>query len=407
MKILYLDCPMGISGDMFLAALIDLGADSRAILREIEKLGLGPVKVKIAKETRHSITATSFRAAHMHEHRHRTFKDIKNIISASALSKEVKDLSVAIFKNIAAAEGRIHGISAQKVHFHEVGAMDSIIDIVGAAVAVTSLKADRVISSPIPLGSGWAKTMHGTLPIPAPATVELLKGVPVLSSDAPFELTTPTGAAIVKTIASGFGPIPDMIIEDTGYGAGKKDFKERANVLRAVTGVMPDGLKGLGPLRGLSPHADNGQARGAEKLFMIETNIDDMSPQIAGYLMETLFAAGALDVYFTPVQMKKTRPGILLSALAEGDRVSGIVDAIFRESTSIGVRSYAVERHCLGRKTVKVKTPYGTVGFKVSLRNGKPVNIQPEYDECRAIAAKKKVPLKEVIDAAKAAFRKK
>lgn len=389
---------MGISGDMFLAALIDLGCDARAILREIEKLGLAPVKVKVAKETRHSITGTSFRVPHMHEHHHRTFKDINKIISASALSKEVKDLSVAIFKNIAAAEGRIHGISAQKVHFHEVGAMDSIIDIVGAAVAVTSLKADRVISSPIPLGSGWAKTMHGTLPIPAPATVELLKGVPVLSSDVPFELTTPTGAAIVKTLASGFGPIPDMIIEDIGYGAGKKDFKERANVLRAVTGVMPD------------RHANNGQSvlmAGAERLFMIETNIDDMSPQIAGYLMETLFAEGALDVYFTPVQMKKTRPGILLSALAEGGRVSGIVDAIFRESTSIGVRSYAVERHCLERKTVKVKTPYGTIGFKVSLRNGKPVNIQPEYDECRAIAAKKKVPLKEVIDAAKAAFRKK
>lgn len=404
---------MGISGDMFLAALIDLGVDPKALLRELAKLGLGPVKVKIAKETRHSITATSFRVPHMREHHHRTFKDIKNIITASALSKDVKDLSVAIFKNIAAAEGKIHGIRAEKVHFHEVGAMDSIIDIVGAAVAVTSLNIDRVISSPIPIGSGWAKTMHGTLPIPAPATMELLKGVPVLSSGVPFELTTPTGAAIVKTLASGFGPIPDMTIENTGYGAGKKDFTERANVLRAMTGTAPDSRAGSG-------HARGAQKRGAPQglnpfkgrdalqgLFMIETNIDDMSPQIAGYLMETLFAVGALDVYFTPVQMKKTRPGILLAALAEEDKVNNIVDAIFRESTSIGVRSYAVQRHCLERKTLKVKTPYGTVSFKVSVRNGNVVNAQPEYDECRAIAAKKKLPLKEVIDAAKAAFRKK
>ncbi len=393
MKILYLDCPMGISGDMFLAALIDLGVDFKPIMRGLKKLSIGPIEVKIAKEARHSIMATTFRVPHKHERHHRTFKDIKNLISKSALSKEVKDLSIAIFKNIAVAEGKIHGIGAGKVHFHEVGAMDSIVDIVGAAIAVASLKIDKVISSPIPLGSGWAKTMHGTLPIPAPATVELLKGVPVLSSGVPFELTTPTGAAIVKTLVSCFGPIPDMTIEKTGYGAGKKEFKERANVLRAIIGTAFDARFDAVP--------------GAGKLFMIETNIDDMSPQIAGYLMERLFAAGSLDVYLTPVQMKKSRPGILLSALAEESRVSSVIDAVFAESTSIGVRTYAVARHCLKRKTVRVKTTYGTIGVKVSLRDGKPVNIQPEYEECRTIADKKKIPLKEVIDAAKSAFRKK
>lgn len=391
MKVLYFDCPTGISGDMCLGALIDLGVDFKMILKELKKLPVDKIDVKTGKEIRHSISGTSFRVNLKESHHHRTFKDIKGIIGKSALSPKVKELSTSIFKIIAEAEGKIHGIPADKVHFHEVGAMDSIIDIVGAAVAIDSLKVDKIYSSPIPLGSGWADTMHGRIPIPAPATVEILKGVPVAPSEIPFELTTPTGAAIIKTVSDGFGPLPQMIIDKTGYGAGKKDFREAANLLRVILGDTEAAEKCGG---------EHGKS-----LIIMETNIDDMSPQIAGYIMERLFAAGALDVFFTPVQMKKSRPGILLTVLTDERKKKDLLDIIFEDSTSIGVRTYPVERHCLERKMVKAKTPYGIVTVKVSLRDGKAVNIQPEYEDCKALAEKKKVPLKRVLDAARAAVK--
>lgn len=389
MKILYFDCPMGISGDMCLGALIDLGVDFKMVLREFKKLRVDRIDVKIERVLRHSILGTSFRVRLTESHHHRTFKDIKGIIKKSALSPAVKDLSLRIFEIIAVAEGKVHGIAPDKVHFHEVGAMDSIIDIVGASVAITSLKADRIFSSPVALGSGWADTMHGRIPVPAPATVEILKGVPVASSTAPFELTTPTGAAILKAVASDYGPMPSMTIEKTGYGAGKKDFKGAANLLRVVEGEADEALAGH---------------KAPEKLTVIETNIDDMSPQVSGYLMDRLLAAGARDVFFTPVQMKKSRPGVLLTVLAETEQKIKILDIIFEESTSIGVRSYPVERHCLERKTVRVKTPYGPVAVKVSAAGGRAVTAQPEYEDCRALAEKKKVPLKKVMEAARAAL---
>ncbi|MBI5345232.1 MAG: nickel pincer cofactor biosynthesis protein LarC, partial [Deltaproteobacteria bacterium] len=286
------------------------------------------------------------------------------------------------------AEGKVHGISADKVHFHEVGAMDSIIDIVGASTAFTSLSVGRVVTGPIPLGRGWTDTMHGRLPIPAPATLEILKGVPVASSNVPFELTTPTGAAIVKAITDEFGSIPDMAVQEAGYGAGKKDFKEAANVLRVIIG------KGKGKGAGKAA---------TERLCIMETNIDDMNPQIAGYLMERLLKAGALDAFFTPVQMKKSRPGVLLTVLTSEEKKKNLLDIILDESTSIGVRTYPVERHCLERRMEKVKTGCGVLRVKVSLRDGLVVNVQPEYEDCRTIAGKKKIPLKMVMDAAKAA----
>lgn len=386
MNILYLDCPMGISGDMFLAALIDMGVDFKKILKELKKLGVGPIDVRIKKEVRHSITGTTFRVRTKDEKHHRTFKGIKKIIEKSGLEKGVKDLSVKIFSIIAEAEGKIHGIGAGDVHFHEVGAMDSIIDIVGASIAIKSLKIDKVISSPIVLGSGWTDTMHGRLPIPAPATLEILKGIPVSSSGIPFELTTPTGAAIVKALAIGFGPMPSMTIEKTGYGAGKKDFREAANVLRAIKGAVET--------HHASPITHNG-------LLMLEANIDDMSPQTAGYLMERLFEEGALDVYFTPVVMKKSRPGILLSALGPFNQRDALLSTIFAESTTIGVRLYPIERVCLERKIIKVKTRYGLVRVKVSMRDNKAVNIQPEYEDIRAAARRHNAPLKTVMDEAR------
>lgn len=390
MRILYLDCPTGISGDMFLASLIDLGVDYKKILKELKKLSVDKIDVEIRKEVRHSISGTSFRVKIHEAHHHRTFKDIKAIINKSPLKPSVKDLSEKIFRIIAEAEGKIHGIPADKVHFHEVGAMDSIIDIVGAAVAIDLLKVDKVTASPVPLGSGRADTMHGMIPIPAPATVEILRGVPVAESGIPFELTTPTGAAILKAIASSFGPMPAMTIEAAGYGAGKKDFRESANLLRSIVGSVDE----------------DRAAEGGERLLALETNIDDMNPQIAGYLLEKLLSAGALDAFYTPVHMKKSRPGVLLTVLTDEGKKQGLLDMIFDESTSIGVRAYPVERFCLERKIVKVKTEYGTIRVKVSLRKGKAVNAQPEYEDIKAAAEKKKIPLKRVLDAARAAALK-
>lgn len=389
MKLLYFDCPMGISGDMFLASLIDLGADHRLILRELRKLKVDRIEVAVGKETRHSISCTSFRVKLRESAHHRTFKDIKKIISGSALSPGVKKLSAGIFRIIAEAEGKVHGISADKVHFHEIGAMDSIIDIVGAAIAIEAIGPDKIICSPLPLGSGWTNTMHGKLPIPAPATLEILKGAPVLPSPVEFELTTPTGAAIMMAAAA-FGPMPAMTVERVGYGAGKKDLKERANIVRAVLGSA----------------GTPGEAEG-ERLYILETNIDDMSPQLSGYLMEKLIGSGALDAFHTPVLMKKSRPGVLLTVLAKEEDRGRLMETIFRESTSIGVRSYPVERRCLERKAVKVRTPYGTVSVKASYLSEKVVNAQPEYEDCRLLAEKKGVPLKRVMDSARAAAHKK
>ena len=378
---------MGISGDMFLAALIDLGVDPEMILKELRKLPVDRIDVEIKKVLRHSITATTFKVRLAEAHHHRTFRDIKKIIDESRLSQKVKSLSISIFELIAKAEGKIHGIKPIDVHFHEIGAMDSIIDIVGAAVAVDSLKVKRVVSSPIALGTGWAKTMHGTIPVPAPATLEILKGVPMAASTAPFELTTPTGAAIVKTLASSFGPMPSMTIEKTGYGAGKKDFKESANLLRAVIGTASGAI----------------EAQNLEKLTVLETNIDDMSPQVAGYLLEKLLNSGATDAFYAPVYMKKGRPGVLLTVLTNRENKDSLLGIIFAESTTIGVRAHEVERHCLERVSKKVRTPYGPVSVKVALRDGRAVNIQPEFEDCRTIAEKKGVPLKEVMEAAKEA----
>lgn len=391
MRTIYLDCPTGISGDMCLAALIDLGVDFQMIKAELEKLPVDRIDVRIGKEVRHSVTGTTFRVNIEETHHHRTFDDIRKMIAKSALSPSVKETSTAIFKLIAEAEGKVHGIDPGKVHFHEVGAMDSIIDIVGAAVAFDSLKAEAIVCSPLPLGSGLVKTMHGTMPIPAPATLEILKGVPVRLSEIPFELTTPTGAAIVKTLCT-FGPMPSMTIEKIGYGAGKKDFKEASNLVRAVIGTSDAGSQA--------------SVSGRQTLTVLETNIDDMTPQVGSYLMERLLERGALDAFYTPVVMKKSRPGLLLTVLANSTDSSSLTDIILDESTSIGVRSYQVERECLERKFFKVETSAGTVQVKVSYRNGAPVNVQPEYEDCKRLAMDKKLPLKNIIDEAKAAFSK-
>jgi len=389
MDTVYIDCPMGISGDMFLGAMIDLGVELGLIIKTLEKLPIdsGEFDIVTSKEVRHSITGTSFKVRVKESKHHRSYRAIKSMIQKSAFPPRVEELSIAIFDLIAQSEGRIHGVPAEDVHFHEIGAMDSIIDIIGAAVAVDSLGSPSFFASPVALGEGMAKTMHGTIPIPAPATLDILKGVPTVAGPAPFELTTPTGAAIIKTLAEGFGPMPDMVLDATGYGAGKKDFDGAANLLRIITGTMSK------------------KAGVAERLIMFETTIDDMSPEIGGWLMEKLLAKGALDVFYTPAQMKKSRPGTLLGVLAKEEDKEAVLDTIFTESTTIGVRTHLVERHCLARTIKEVKTEYGTISVKVSTRQGRTINIQPEYEDCKKIAQEQGIPLKTIMAAASACAR--
>ncbi|MCK4846360.1 MAG: nickel pincer cofactor biosynthesis protein LarC [Deltaproteobacteria bacterium] len=388
MRVLYFDSPSGISGDMTMAALIDLGVDIKKIKRELKKLGLSNYTIKTTLERRHAIEGVRFKVRTTESKHHRTFKDIKKIIEKSKLAKEVKVLSIEIFKTLAIAEGSVHGISAEKVHFHEVGAVDSIVDIVGVAIAIIDLKVDAIYSSPIPLGSGLVSTMHGTMPIPAPATIELMRGIPTKPSPVAMELTTPTGAVIAKTLVKEFGPMPAMVIEKIGYGVGGKDFEEIPNILRVVLGEMT-----------ATPESDSQSA------IVLETNIDDMTPEIGGYLIERLLKEGALDAYITPVQMKKTRMGMLITVITEEKLKDSLLEVIFTESTSIGVRSYRVERDCLAREIKMIKTPYGKVGVKLSYLNGRLVNSAPEYEDCKLLAEKKGIALKEIMDSARESLR--
>ena len=383
MKIAYFDCCAGISGDMVLGALVDSGLDVSILRRELAKLHLGDYSISASKDERHHITGTNIKVRFKESGHHRTFKEIKNIINKSRLTTKVKVLSTSIFENLAKAEAKVHGCRVDDVHFHEVGAIDSIVDIVGTAIGIEKLGIGQVYASPLPLGSGWVKTSHGRMPVPAPATLELLKGVPVASSLTASELTTPTGAAIIKTLSLSFGNMPHMEIEGTGYGIGDRSFKEIPNILRLIIGK---------------------RTGNTERLIIVETNMDDMNPQIYEYLMSRLFKNGALDVFLMPIQMKKGRPAILLKVLCSENKKGNIIDTIFEETTTIGVRTYEVERHCLERRIENVSTPYGKVRVKVAERNGKVLNIQPEYEDCKEIAEKKKLPLKEVMDSAKKAF---
>jgi hypothetical protein len=385
MKTLYFDCPSGISGDMCLGALLDLGApkiDAGFLRRELARLNLPGFKLKAGKERRHGISATAVSViVAAGRRRERSFKEIKALIAGSALSMDVKRISVDIFATLAEAEGKVHDVNAEEVHFHEIGAVDSIVDIVGTAILINALGAEKILASALPPGSGVVKTRHGVMPVPAPATLELMKGLVLAPSPASAELTTPTGAAIIKTLAKSSSPMPAMRIERVGYGAGSMDFKEIANVLRVVVGES------------VEAHNDATQA-----IEVIETEIDDMSPQIAGYLMERLFLNGALDVYFTAVQMKKSRPGFLLTVLSAINKRDALIEIILRESTSIGVRFHTAQRKRLERETVKVKTRFGEASVKVSKLSGKPVNYKPEYEELKSIAEAKGVALKDLMN---------
>jgi len=387
----YFDCFSGISGDMVLGALVDAGADLRAIESELRKLGLEGWEISASKVKRGQIYATQVKVETTEGHHHRGLSVILQRIEKAKLEPRVAERVRKIFTRLAEAEAKVHRMPLEKVHFHEVGAVDSIVDIVGAAIGFELLGIDEFSCSALDVGAGQVKTAHGLLPVPAPATAELLKGAPMFTSGIAKELVTPTGAAIATTLATRYAEIPEMTLKAIGYGAGSADLKEKANVLRILIGENEASEAG--------EHWD-------APVTVIETNIDDMSPQIYGYFVERALAAGALDIFSSPVQMKKNRPGLLVTMLSEPDNVSRLIDLVFRETTTIGVRAHDVRRKTLARESVIVETRFGEVRMKISRMNGSVLNATPEYEDCQRIAAQKNIPLKHVLEAASFQFQK-
>jgi uncharacterized protein (TIGR00299 family) protein len=383
MTLAYFDCFSGISGDMTLGALVDAGVSIDILRAELAKLNLPGYALKVEKVKRSGIAATKVHVIiDQKDQKSRHLSDILSIIESSALSSPVKDKSSRIFTRLADAEAKVHGTTPDKIHFHEVGAVDSIVDNVGAVIGLELLGITRVMASAINVGSGTVTTAHGLLPIPAPATTELLAGIPFYQSSTPFELTTPTGAVIISTLCSSFGPLPPMKVNRIAYGAGDKEFPGLPNVLRLMIGQ---------PIAGYEEDTS----------IVIETNIDDMSPQVYGYLIDKLMQQGAHDVYLTPIIMKKGRPAILLSVLTDKAKTDVVLDTIFRETTSIGVRIQEVGRKKLSREIREVETVYGLIRIKISKRGDEVLTITPEYEDCRRIAEEKQIPLKQVMEEAK------
>ena len=441
MKTVYFDCFAGISGDMTLGALVDAGADFDALKSELEKLAIRhEYELALDRVTKHGISASDVtvklhhhrrdvaafseregavgdggynHSTHGHHHGHshgRAFSEIRRIIEDSGLSESVKSKAIAIFTKLGEAEAKIHNKSIEEIHFHEVGAVDAIVDIVGACICLDMLAIDKVYCSAIPTFTGTVEIAHGTFPLPAPATVEMLKNAPWRELGIEGEIVTPTGAAIVATLAESFGPMPPMSIASTGYGAGKKDFG-MPNVLRVLVGEAMDGRSDVAGFSGTrscaaetSKSASETPATLEQNVAIVETNIDDLSPQVYDVVMERLFEAGALDVYFAPIQMKKNRPATLLSVICEHGAVDALSQIIFEETTSIGVRIDTRKRICLEREFTKVDTEYGEITLKIARRNGEILNIQPEYEDCKAAARKFNVAIKRVRDAALIAF---
>jgi uncharacterized protein (TIGR00299 family) protein len=449
MRIAYLECFSGISGDMFLGALVDAGVPPRVLEETVVALGL-EARLEISRVVRSGISATkvdvyvdgekdlpreecwereqsyehSSDAQRSHEHRGhphslhggssraepalslprgvpapheqlphehgRGLVEIREIISAASISAGAKSTAIAIFEALGRAEAKIHNTSMESVHFHEVGAVDAIVDIVCSAVGVEALGVEEIICSSLNVGGGMVKCAHGTFPIPAPATVELLKDAPVYSSGLQVELVTPTGAAIVKTLASRFSAFPEMKIEKSGYGAGSREFAGHPNVVRLTIGECA---------------SDELAAKTAsETVTVLEANLDDLNPQVFGYLMDRLFEEGALDAFVAPVQMKKNRPGALLTVLCKPEDASRLTQLVFSETTTLGVRRRDEMRRTLARRWVSVGTPWGEVRIKVASMNGTVMNYLPEYEDCRRIAAERHVPLKTVMQEAARAY---
>ena len=442
MRIAYLDCFSGMSGDMFLGALVDADVPLELLEETVAGLNIG-ARLEISRVNRSGITATKVdvyshgekdlprevyweqrehenhghahdgqshehshehedsragapptphsqthqhEQGHPHEHSHgRGLTEIKQIISGAAINETAKQTAIAIFEALGMAEAKIHNSDIESVHFHEVGAVDAMVDIVCAAVGAETLQVDEIICSPLNVGGGTVKCAHGTFPVPAPATVELLKGVPVYSSGIQAELVTPTGAAIVKTLARRFSAFPPMTIEKTGYGAGTRDFPGHANVVRLTVGEA---------------QLLDGASSSQEMITVLEANLDDLNPQIFGYVIDRLLQEGALDAFCVPVQMKKNRPGMLLTVLCKPEDALRLTDLLFAETTTLGVRRRDEKRQALARRWVNVETRWGQVRMKLASMNGTVTNYAPEYEDCRRIASERHVPLKDVMQEA-------
>ena len=389
MRIAYLDCASGISGDMMLGALVDTGVDLATVQSGIDSLGLPSCRLAVAETKKCGFRALQLTVEHEPEHKHRHLHHIDAMIDGSSLSDGQKSLAKKIFRRLAEAEARVHGTTVEKVHFHEVGAVDSIADIVGSAIAWDLLRVDKVLSSPVPTGTGFVQIAHGRCAIPAPATGELLKGVPLASSSVEGELTTPTGAAILATLVDEFGPLPAMTIEQIGYGAGQKDF-DHPNLLRLIVGD-------------LAAHSEN---FASDTVVLLETNLDDTTGEIVGHCVRQLWQAGALDVSTTAIAMKKNRPGVLLQVQCNQGDAEALAGIIFRETTSLGLRRSTLQRWVLPRRSVTVPTPYGEVSGMVAELPSGGVRFSPEFESCASAAEQKHVPLTEVQTSATEAFRR-
>lgn len=383
MRIAYFDCYSGISGDMCLGALVDAGAPFRELKEGLEGLKLGSFRLKRRRVRRGGISGTRIEVVVERDEPHRNLAEVRALIEDSALPAEIKKKGTVIFRRLFQAEAKVHGRRLRDVHLHELSGTDCIVDIVGTLICMDLLGIEEVHSSPLNLGGGTVDTGHGLLPVPAPATSELLRGRPVYSTGVPKELTTPTGAALMASMAAAFGPIPEMTIERIGYGAGGHPLREQPNMLRVFVGEG----KPAGGARGVKT---------GERIDVIETNIDDMNPQIYEHLMERLLEEGALDVYLSSVIMKKNRPGVLLTVLGHPPSRGRLIDVILKETTTLGIRYREMERLCLERKTIEVETEFGPVRYKVAHGDGYG-KAAPEYEDCRRIARKTGIPLVRVM----------
>ena len=387
MRLLYFDCFAGVSGDMTLGALVSAGADGRALAEQLARLDVGDFEVEFEQVERAGISAVRAHVRTGEQHHHRGLSQILKIIEAARLSAGVKARAAQIFTRLAEAEARVHNMPVEQVHFHEVGALDAIIDVVGACIGFELLGVEGFAASALHVGSGTVEMAHGRFPIPPPAVVELLRDRPIYATDITGELVTPTGAAIVSTLSANYGPMPAMRVQATGYGAGGRTYEKFPNVLRVMVGdVETDAQR--------------------ERLLMLETNLDDVSPQIVGHLMKLALQRGALDCFFTPVQMKKNRPGVHVSILCRPAERAALEQLLFAETTTLGVRSYEVERKALAREIVSVETRYGPLRVKVARLDGRISHATPEYEDCRAAAAAHNAPLRDVEATARAEFFK-
>ena len=415
MKLLYFDCFAGAAGDMILGALLDAGLPIDELKKALGSLAVEGWDISADRVLKTGVSATKFKvnehvhshvhphshSHHDHDHRHdagshaphHSLKEIEAAIGRSALSDSGKGRAIAMFRRLAEAEAAIHGMPVESVHLHEVGAIDSIIDIVGAVFALEWFAADRIVVSPLNVGGGMVRSAHGVFPVPAPATVKLLGQAPIYSNGIEAELLTPTGALILTEYASSFGPVPAMRVDRVGYGAGDRELKETPNVVRVLVG---ESIERVAPA--LSEGGDSEGPRRVEamRVVTLECEIDDMNPQIFGMLMDRLYAAGALEVFYASVQMKKNRPGTLMTIVARpGDRET-LTELVFRESTTIGIRYQELSRECLDREVVTVSTPVGPVRFKVASRRGQVLNAQPEFDDLAKLSAERGIPIKDL-----------